>query len=337
MRRMGGVDGVLAQAVNGSVLLTVSPDAAAMGTVQTEGGARSGCMALATSAAARHAAGFSRQGTQPIWWCLSGQCCPHGVDLGLVVGFAKDGAARYEGVGTSVGHGADVAGFDTAIDLEADVFAAGFNALASGFHLAQGAINKALPAKTGVHAHQQNQVDVFNHPIEHIQRHGRVEDQAGLAAGRFDGLDAAVHMGAGIGVKADQVGPGLGKGLGQRIDGLHHQVHVNWYGLAAGGDGMGFERLADHGAEGQIGHIVVVHHVKVNPVGTGGNHVAHLLAQAGKVGGQNGWGNAVGGGGGGGGIHAAHGAQLSQAWADASFTLAPYALFLRPPRPAGGT
>lgn len=42
MRRMGGVDGVLAQAVNGSVLLTVSPDAAAMGAVKTEGGARSG-------------------------------------------------------------------------------------------------------------------------------------------------------------------------------------------------------------------------------------------------------------------------------------------------------
>ena len=42
----GGVDGVLAQAVNGSVLLTVSPDAAAMGAVQTEGGARSAAWRL---------------------------------------------------------------------------------------------------------------------------------------------------------------------------------------------------------------------------------------------------------------------------------------------------
>ena len=42
----GGVDGVLAQAANGSVLLTVSPDAAAMGAVQTEGGARSAAWRL---------------------------------------------------------------------------------------------------------------------------------------------------------------------------------------------------------------------------------------------------------------------------------------------------
>ena len=36
----GGVDGVLAQAVNGSGLFPAQPDAAAMGAVQTEGGAR---------------------------------------------------------------------------------------------------------------------------------------------------------------------------------------------------------------------------------------------------------------------------------------------------------
>ena len=42
----GGVDGVLAQAVNGSGLFPAQPDAAAMGAVQTEGGARSAAWRL---------------------------------------------------------------------------------------------------------------------------------------------------------------------------------------------------------------------------------------------------------------------------------------------------
>ena len=58
-----------------------------------------------------------------------------------------------------------------------------------------------------------------------------------------------------VGVKADQVGTGLGKGLGQRVHGLHHQVHVDRHGPARRRDCMGLERLADHGAEGQVGHI----------------------------------------------------------------------------------
>ena len=40
---------------------------------------------------------------------------------------------------------------------------------------------------------------------------------------------------------------------------------------------------------------MVVHHVVVNPVGASGNDVAHFFAQAGKIGGQEGGGNAVGG------------------------------------------
>ena len=46
------------------------------------------------------------------------------------------------------------------------------------------------------------------------------------------------------------------------------------------------QRLADHRAEGQVRHEVVVHHVEVDPVGAGGDHVAHLFAEAGEVGGQ---------------------------------------------------
>ena len=55
---------------------------------------------------------------------------------------------------------------------------------------------------------------------------------------------------------------------------------------------MRLERRADHRAEGEVGHVMVVHHVEVDPVGAGGDHVAHLLAQAGEVGGEDGGGDA---------------------------------------------
>jgi hypothetical protein len=41
-------------------------------------------------------------------------------------------------------------------------------------------------------------------------------------------------MGRGVGVEADVVGAGLGKGGGQRVDRLDHQVHVDRHGVPAG-------------------------------------------------------------------------------------------------------
>jgi hypothetical protein len=46
-----------------------------------------------------------------------------------------------------------------------------------------GRLNEALPAEARVHAHDQHQVDLVDHPFQHVQRLGRVEGQPGLAAG----------------------------------------------------------------------------------------------------------------------------------------------------------
>ena len=102
-------------------------------------------------------------------------------------------------------------------------------------------------------------------------------------------------MTAGVRVKADVVGAGIGKGGGQRIDRLHHQMHIDRHLAAIGGDGMRLERAADHGAESQVGHVVVVHHVKMNPVGAGGDDVFDFLTQPGEVGRQDGGGDLVSG------------------------------------------
>ena len=84
-------------------------------------------------------------------------------------------------------------------------------------------------------------------------------------------------------VKTDQIGAGLGKGAGQRVDRLHHQVHINRHGQAGRRFGMGLERTANHRPEGQIRYVVVIHHIKMDPVAAGGNNAFHFFAQAGKV------------------------------------------------------
>ncbi|MNE60742.1 hypothetical protein D3C80_1559100 [compost metagenome] len=104
---------------------------------------------------------------------------------------------------------------------------------------------------------------------------------------RLDGLHAAVHMGRRVGVEADVVGAGLGERLGQGIDGLHHQVHVDGHGDSLGGLGVGLQSLTDHGAESQVGNVMVVHDVEVDPVCSGSNDAADFVTQAGEVGGQN--------------------------------------------------
>ena len=101
-------------------------------------------------------------------------------------------------------------------------------------------------------------------------------------------------------MKADVVCACVGKGRGHGIDRLHHQVYVHGYvdhvAVAIGLFGMRLDGLADHGAEGQVGHVMVVHHVKVHPVCARSYDVFNLFTQPRKVSRQNGRGDAESGG-----------------------------------------
>src|SRR5690606_6525336 len=136
---------------------------------------------------------------------------PHAGDDGGVVGGAKDGGAGDEGVGAGGGDFADVLRLHAAVDLQADRLAQAVDAFAHLAQLVQGRGNEGLTAEARVHRHQQHQVQVFQHPVQHFHRRGRVQHQAGLATLRPDQLDGPVHMLAGLRVKADQRGAGLGE------------------------------------------------------------------------------------------------------------------------------
>ncbi|KAG1246384.1 hypothetical protein G6F68_014663 [Rhizopus microsporus] len=87
-------------------------------------------------------------------------------------------------------------------------------------------------------------------------------------------------------MEADVGGTGLGEIRNDAVHRLDHQVHVDRRGHAVLAQGR-----ADHRADGQVRHVVVVHHVEVDPVGAGGEDVVDFLAEASEVGGQDGRGN----------------------------------------------
>jgi len=82
-------------------------------------------------------------------------------------------------------------------------------------------------------------------------------------------------------VKGDDVGAGLGEVGNDPVDGLDHQVHVDRRGCQRADGGT------DKGADGQVGDVMVVHDIEVNPVGAGGEDVDHLIAKPGEIGGKN--------------------------------------------------
>ena len=68
----------------------------------------------------------------------------------------------------------------------------------------------------------------------------------------------------------------------------NHQVHINgsFHTVVTKG-------LANHGSNGQVGNVVVVHDVKVHYVGTGFQHIVNFLTELGKVGREDGRSNEV--------------------------------------------
>jgi hypothetical protein len=78
-------------------------------------------------------------------------------------------------------------------------------------NLAQRRVNETLATKAGVDAHDQHQVNVVNHPVQHIQRLAGLNTSPALTAFGLDGLNAAVHVAGRVRVEADEVSTGIGK------------------------------------------------------------------------------------------------------------------------------
>ena len=221
-----------------------------------------------------------------------GELLSHFID-GLLVGLdgaglLEDGTSSNEHINTGLADLLDVVDLDTAIDLETAVDASVIDYLASLAGLVKSAGDEGLSTETGVDAHEEDDVELVQNELGDVQGGGGVEDEAGLAATVLDELEGAVDVVGGLGVEGDVGGAGVDEVGDGGVNGADHEVDVD-----GGGNTVVTEGLADHGADGQVGNVVVVHDVEVDDVGTGLEDVVDLLAELGKVGGEDGGGDEV--------------------------------------------
>ena len=97
----------------------------------------------------------------------------------------------------------------------------------------------------------------------------------------MDEPDGAIDMPRCFRMEGDDIGSGLGEVRNNAVHRFHHQMHI---------DNRVSQRtncLADKRPDGQIGHIVVIHHIKMDKVRAGIDHSSDFLAQLGKVCGKN--------------------------------------------------
>ena len=66
-----------------------------------------------------------------------------------------------------------------------------------------------------------------------------------------------------VGVKTDHAGAGISEHTDQRINGLNHQMNID-----GSGDTKITQGFAHHRPNRQVGHVVVVHHIEMHPIGT---------------------------------------------------------------------
>jgi hypothetical protein len=93
---------------------------------------------------------------------------------------SEDRAAGHEGVGAGGGDPRDVVGLDAAVDFQPDVLAARFDARARLLDLRSAESMKLWPPKPGLTLMIEDQIDVVDHPVQHVERLRRVEYQPGL-------------------------------------------------------------------------------------------------------------------------------------------------------------
>ena len=150
-------------------------------------------------------------------------------------------------------------------------------------------MDEALPAETGIDAHHEDEVDFLDQVIEHLGRRAGIEHHARLLAERLDRLQRAMDVRPGFRVYGDDVRARFGEGFEIGIDRRDHQMHIERLRCVRA------KRFHNCGADGDIGHIMPIHHVDVDPVRPGRIHGTHFFAEPGKIGRQDRGGDQGGG------------------------------------------
>src|SRR5712692_7190261 len=190
---------------------------------------------------------------------------------------AENRGTRDEGIGPGARDAGDVPGVYAAVHFQHDCAPRVVDFPACVAQLFQGVGDELLPAKSRIHRHDENQVELVQDVIEAGQRRGGVQYKARLAARIMDQADGAIDVLARLRVEADDVRPGASEIRNDPIDRSDHQVHVD-YAFGERADCLAHDR-----SHREVRDVMIVHHVEVNHVGSRCDNRSHFIAEPRKV------------------------------------------------------
>lgn len=198
-------------------------------------------------------------------------------DHGRRIGGAEDGGTSDKDIDTRSDERRGGGKGDASIDLDESLGARAADEVARLAHLVERVDDKGLPAKTRVDGHDEHHVDVTDDVGQLRHGCGGVEGNATTHTRLVYLVDGAVEVGAGFVVDGHHIGTQVGNLTDVAFGAFNHQVDVE--GLAAS-TGHG---LQNRESKGDVRHKGAVHHIEVEPVGTGGIDHLHLVGKVEEV------------------------------------------------------
>src|SRR5918994_57798 len=185
----------------------------------------------------------------------------------------EDRGAGDEDLGACFDHEGGGVGGDAAVDFYGDL-----GHLFESSYLIHHLGDEVLASEAGVDAHHVYVVDERQGPLDQFGWARRVQGDAGLAAAGPDHSEGAMKVRDDLGLDGDACHPGFDERGDQivRVGNLQVGVDGEVYGRG--------ERGRDRGANGQVGHEVVVHHVEVDEIGASPLRPPHLLREVREIG-----------------------------------------------------
>src|SRR6267143_62423 len=139
------------------------------------------------------------------------------------------------------------------------------------------ALKVTLAPESRVDGHYQQQIEIAHHLFGMRQRRAGVEHEARHHARLLDRIELPLHVNRGFGMEREHGCARRRKGFDVVLGLHHHQVHIDRL------VGQLAQRLDHVGAERDVGDKAPVHHVHVEPVGAGFQHLLDLLLQARQI------------------------------------------------------
>ena len=137
--------------------------------------------------------------------------------------------------------------------------------------------HERLPAEAGLDGHHRHDVQQLAIRLERGERRRGAERQPRCPAGRPDPAQHGLDRLADLDMDGDRVAAGLEELIQPAARLVDHQVRVER------DLGHRAERPDGARAEREVRDEVGVHHVEVDPVGTGPDHPAHLVGEVAQV------------------------------------------------------